>query len=42
MSYKSNDGYVYVRPGHPRMKPFDLVDMMFVCSHLPVDYKPSP
>ena len=22
---------------HPRMKPFDLVDMMFIRSHLPID-----
>jgi len=27
----------WLEPDHPRMKPFDLVDMMFIRSHLPLD-----
>jgi hypothetical protein len=31
----------WLEPDHPRLKPFDLVDMMFIRSHLPIDWKSS-
>lgn len=32
----------WLEPDHPKLRPFDLVDMIFIRSRLPVDYRPSP
>ena len=31
----------WLEPNHPTLEPFDLVDMMFIRSHLPLDRIPT-